>query len=95
LREGQRDHQEIGLVGAQGKEAEERAHHDCQSEPGRKIDPDCVMGHAEREECDRVGRGAEVRGVPQRGEAGVSEKEVEAHGEDGEDDHLGEKSELV
>src|SRR5262249_22619057 len=47
------------------------------------------------ENAHRVCGGAEVGGMAQRRQAGVSEQDVEAHGEDRHDRHLGEQREGI
>ena len=47
------------------------------------------------EDGDGVGADAEVGGVAEGREPGVAQQEVQAHGQDGEDQRLGEQSERV
>ena len=91
-REG--DHQEVGAGGADRHEAEERRRGRGQQHAGDQTreESGLTLGG---EDADGVGGGAEVGGVAERGQAGVAQQDVEAHGEDGHDGDLREQRERI
>jgi hypothetical protein len=88
--EGERDHQEVDAGGPQGHEAEDRRHCRRQQDTDDERDPE---GRAvlRRQDAHAVGTEPQIGGVAQRGQAGIAEDDVEAHGEDRVDDGLGQE----
>ena len=92
--EGERDHEEIDACRADGDEAEHRRDRGGGEDRRAHARPEGGLV-ARGEDGHDVGRDAEVGGVPERGETGVTEQQIEAHREDGEDEDLGEEGERV
>ena len=88
--EGQRDHQKVDAGRPQGDEPEERRHRRRQQDADHERDPE-GRAVSRRQDAHAVGPEPQIGGVAQRGEAGVAEDDVEAHGEDGVDDRLGQE----
>src|SRR5439155_10545271 len=94
LRERERDHEEIGSLGAQREQPEQRRGDRGHDQAREEVEPE-VVAHAQRQQPDGVGAHAEIGGVAERRQAGIAEDQVQAHREDREDQHLGEQPELV
>ena len=50
---------------------------------------------AQGEKRHRVSRDAEERGMAERRQPGIAEEQIQAHGEEGEDQHLRQQSDLI
>ena len=68
-----------------------RRHARRQDQAGDRLVPDAVIG----QHPDRVGAGAEERGVAERDDAGIAEREIEREREQDRDQQLGAEAEIA
>src|ERR1700720_1914276 len=89
LGEGQGQHREVDAAPAQAEEADDEAAHAGEEEP--RAEPEPERAHVQPGERDAAAVGAEavVGGVAEGEQAGVAVEQVEAHGQQAEDQHLG------
>ena len=90
----ERQHQECQAGGAQqhqaGGEADRRRGRRREQQARDRLVPDAVLG----QHADRVGAGAEERGVAERDDAGIAEREVEREREQDHGEQLGAEAEM-
>ena len=94
LRQRQRDHQEVAASRAQRQQTEQRRSKRSEKQSGRQSKPQ-VPAQSQCEEPGGVCRNAEVSRVSQRGHAGITDQQIEAHREQGEDHHLDDQPEII
>ena len=92
--ERERDHEEVRAGGADGDEAEDGRGGSREQHAGDETAPeaDAALGGEQRH---RIGAHAPVRGMAQGRHAGIAQQHVEAHGEDGDDEGLGDERERI
>jgi hypothetical protein len=89
LGEGQRDHDEIHAAGTQHEEAGDQRERGAGQYGGGQGGPQVAGFVLRAHQCDDVAGQPEKGGVAEADQPGVADQQVEAHGEDGHDHHLG------